>query len=185
MIQHSFGSSHRQQGAALLVSMLLLLGLTVVGIASMRETVTQQKVINAVLEDDAAFQAAEFALRAGEEFVLAQRDSGTRMLSGPATSDGVSIDVFDRQILGMEWWKDRSSESWDEGSVVEDYPLIDSEQSPPSYVIEVLGEDSGGGSVELGNKDANTVLNYRITARGFGVNENYYVVLQSTVGVQY
>jgi len=49
----------------------------------------------------------------------------------------------------------------------------------------VLGEDTGGGSVQLDNKDSNTVMNYRVTARGFGVNDAYYAVLQSTIGVQY
>lgn len=173
-----------QRGATLLVSLMLLLGLTVVGIASMRETVVQQKVVSAALEDDTAFQSAEFALRAGEQFVLQYtRSGGQRLMPGPV---GGTLDVFDRRELTMEWWKQRNNAAWDSGTAVTTYPRLNaSSQRLPSYVIEVLGEDGSGGSVELGNKDSNTVMNYRITARGFGVNDAYYTVLQTTIGVQY
>lgn len=183
MVVYSGNSVQRQRGAALLVSLLLLLGLTVVGIASMRETVTQQRVINAVMEDDAAFQAAEFALRAGEQFVLDQSGTGQRLLSGQASAD---VYIYDKAELGIEWWLDRYSTEWDSGPAVTTYPQVSSSQRQPTYVIEVLGEDVGNGSPQVGNKGEDTgVVNYRITARGFGVNENYYTVLQSTVGVQY
>jgi len=164
-----------QRGAALLVSLLLLLGLTVVGIASMRETVMQQKVVSAGMEDDTSFQAAEFALRAGEQYILQfTRSSGGRLMQGTVTG---TFKIADRKELGMEWWKDRNAATWSSGNTVTTYPRIDTANQ--------LGEDTGGGSVQLDNKDSNTVMNYRVTARGFGVNDAYYAVLQSTIGVQY
>jgi type IV pilus assembly protein PilX len=178
---HRFGTSHRQQGAALLVSLLLLLGLTIVGIASMRESVTQQRIINAVMEDDTAFQAAEYALRAGEEFVYGLGDAGMKPLSGTVTLGNRSVQMFDALDMDVEWWKDRSNAYWDDGYDVSDYPLLNEAQNPPSYVIEWIGSSSR--SVDAAS-DSNKNPIYRITARGFGVNDNYYVVLQSTVVLQ-
>jgi len=179
---------HPQRGAALLVCLVLLLGLTVVGIASMKETITQQKVVNAIAEDDTAFQAAEFALREGEEFVKQYARGDVESYNGKSVSVG---DERENEIgsgmgnsdLGDGWWKKSTSENWDRGADAADYPHVISSQKLPSFVVEILGEDAAGGSVDL-NDDRNTVVNYRVTARGYGVNSAYYVVLQSTYGVQ-
>jgi len=175
-----------QRGATLLVSLILLLGLTLVGIASMRESMTQQRVITAAQDDDIAFQAAEFALRAGEQYIITKtRDEGERI--EPQDVDGTLI-VHEQGDLAINWWTKSSDTNWADSMTATAYQTLSSNQLQPGFMIEVLGKDSvGGGSVELGNDDANSVMNYRITARGFGPNPDsgYYVVLQTTIGVPY
>lgn len=182
------GKRHSQKGAALIVSLLLLLGLTVVGIASMKETITQQKVVNSVVEDDMAFQAAEIALRDGENFVLGYiRANGEQLAPPSATFNGQTVEIADERGTGSasdmadNWWKMSKSTNWDKGAEALTYVTKDS-QSPPTFLVEILGRGEDG-SLEA-TSDDNKVWNYRITARGYGVNSSYYVVLQSIVGVQ-
>jgi len=175
-----------QRGATLLVSLILLLALTVVGVAGMRESMEQQKVVTAAQDDDVAFQAAEFALRAGEQYIITKTRTQGRRIE-PGYVDG-TLKVRSQGELGVGWWQKSTDASWSEGMEASAYQTLVSVQVKPSYMIEVLGKDSvGGGSVEVGNDDANTTMNYRITARGFGPNpgSGYYVVLQSTIGVPY
>jgi len=185
-----------QQGAALLVCLVLLLGMTVVGIASMKETVTQQKVANAITEDDTAFQAAEMALRQGEQLIFNYTQTeGAKLSVGSVTYGGQTIVVMDETDGGQEhstgadlndnWWKDQDSKNWDLGAQVTGYPKMNgnAKQRLPSYIIEILAVGgSTKGSVAMGDSDKN--VNYRVTARGFGVNDSYYVVLQTTYSVQ-
>jgi type IV pilus assembly protein PilX len=168
-----------QRGATLLVCLLLLLGLTVVGIASMRETVVQQKAINMAREDDTSFQAAEFALRTAEAFVITRTRTSGKFLHGSTVN---SVTLLDGKTTAEApgWWKNRDDPKWDSGPSVT-MPLLDAaNQRAPSYVVEMF-ED--GQKIQQDSTDANSVVNYRITARGFGVNDAYYTVLQSTVGV--
>jgi len=192
----TFSQRQSQQGAALLVCLVLLLGMTVVGIASMKETVTQQKVVNAVTEDDTAFQAAEIALRQGEQLIFNYTQTeGGKLSGGSVTYGGQTIVVMDETDGGQEhstgvdlddnWWKDEDSKNWDLGAEIADYPKIkgNAKQRLPSYIIEILSVGgSTSGSVGMG--DADKSVNYRVTARGFGVNDSYYVVLQTTYSVQ-
>jgi type IV pilus assembly protein PilX len=193
-----------QQGAALLVCMVLLLGMTVVGIASMKETVTQQKIVNSITEDDTAFQAAEFAIRQGEQFIFDYTQvAGGKLPVGVVTYDGVTITVRDEsenELAGRHsgtasgtdsddnWWKDDDSAIWTDGAEVTSYPRVkykndESKQRYPSYVIEFIaaGEFNRG---SVGMEDSDKRWNYRVTARGFGVNDSYYVILQTTYSVQ-
>jgi type IV pilus assembly protein PilX len=200
-----FVQQQSQRGAALIVCLVLLLGITAVGIAGMKETVTQQQVVNAVTEDDTAFQAAEFALRQGEEFIFGYTSGqGGKLGPGVATLGGVTVTVLDEtedqvaaQIGGTalgadmadNWWKDEDSAIWDFGAQVTNYPRITDvhqnteAQRYPSFIIEVLARGSSTGG-PVGMEDDNQKMNYRITARGFGVNDAYYVVLQTTYSVQ-
>lgn len=57
---------HNQSGATLVVVLLLLLVMTLLGIASMRGVLLEERMASNMLDRSYAFQAAEFALREGE-----------------------------------------------------------------------------------------------------------------------
>ncbi len=59
----SFGS---QRGAALIVGLIMLLLMTMVGVAGMRDTLLQEKMAGNMRDREMALQAAESALRAAE-----------------------------------------------------------------------------------------------------------------------
>ena len=68
MKQGSFSHS-RQRGAVLLVALIMLLLLTILGAAAMRDTNLQERMAGNMRDHDLAFQAAEAALRFAEQEV--------------------------------------------------------------------------------------------------------------------
>lgn len=68
MKQGYFGHS-RQQGAVLLVALIMLLLLTILGAAAMRDTNLQERMAGNMRDHNLAFQAAEAALRFAEQEV--------------------------------------------------------------------------------------------------------------------
>ena len=59
----------RQTGAVLVVSLLILLVMTVLGVAAMGTTTLQERMANNNRQQQVAFQAAEAALRAAETYL--------------------------------------------------------------------------------------------------------------------
>lgn len=59
----------RQSGVALVVALLLLLVITLVGLAAVRSTIMQQKMASNLYDRQVAFQSSEAALRAAEALV--------------------------------------------------------------------------------------------------------------------
>jgi len=55
-----------QRGSALIVSLVMLLLLTLIGVAGMKDTLLQEKMVGNVRDREIALQAAESALRAAE-----------------------------------------------------------------------------------------------------------------------
>ncbi len=59
-------SSRNQNGAVLIVALVMLLLLTIIGISSMRGTSMQERMAGNLRDQSQAFQAAETSLRRGE-----------------------------------------------------------------------------------------------------------------------
>lgn len=62
-------SDSRQEGMALVVALLLLLVITLVGLAAMHGTILQQKMSSNLYDRQVAFQSSEAALRAVEAMI--------------------------------------------------------------------------------------------------------------------
>ncbi|MGQ7959166.1 pilus assembly PilX family protein [Pseudomonas sp. SP16.1] len=61
--------SNRQRGAILVIALFMLLLLTIIGLSSMRGTMLQENMAGNLRDSSLALQAAEAALRKGEEVV--------------------------------------------------------------------------------------------------------------------
>lgn len=64
-----FAGSAQQRGMALLVSLVMLLLLTLIGVSSMQNATLQEKMATSVMSRNQSFQVAEAALRVGENTV--------------------------------------------------------------------------------------------------------------------
>lgn len=86
----SVTSARRQQGSALIVSLVMLLLMTLVGVASMQGTILQERMSGNLRDRELAFEATETALRAGETWVVANVPSAMNeaLLAPPETWDG-------------------------------------------------------------------------------------------------
>lgn len=67
----------RQQGAVLIVALIMLLLLTIIGISSIRGTALQENMAGNMRDSNLALQASEAALRRGEQRVTEKFLAGT------------------------------------------------------------------------------------------------------------
>lgn len=102
---HSLAPHRRQQGMILVVSLIILLLLTITGLASMQNSSLQEKMAGNNHDHEQAFFAAETALRAGETY-LAENVSTIDF-----TEDGTN-GFYDRtadEAEAVEW---QSATNW-------------------------------------------------------------------------
>lgn len=84
-------SLYKQTGSALIVSLLFLLILTILGVAGIQTTSMQERMSGNMRDRNMAFQAAEAALRGGEDFVRNNSDNEALFvdsLANPEAWDG-------------------------------------------------------------------------------------------------
>ncbi|VAW96862.1 hypothetical protein MNBD_GAMMA19-721 [hydrothermal vent metagenome] len=150
-----------QTGAALIVSLMLLIVLTLLGLSGMQSTIMQERMSNNVRDKGMAFQAAESALRGGENWV---KDQGilTPQNGGSCTApcDLVHLDDYiDMITQDFTWWKDngRAYVGMPTGTVA----------SAPRFIVEEHGTARQGYSLDPTASILPPRL-YRITAIGVG-----------------
>lgn len=73
----TFYHASAQQGAVLIVALIMLLLLTIIGLSSMRGTVLQENMAGNMRDSNLALQASEAALRKGEQVVIDKFLAGT------------------------------------------------------------------------------------------------------------
>lgn len=180
IIQITVDTPCRQEGAALVVSLLFLLIMTVVGVTALQVASLEERMSGNMRNRNLAFQAAESALRAGELalFELLPPDANTPVASTATfgcTNDPVSPCPLSDTSATSEVWSSANAVTYS-GTLV-------NLAANPQYLIEVLtpsgvthaGYEPGKA---LNNDNADCV--YRITARGVGGTSTAVVILQST-----
>lgn len=156
----------QQQGVTLIISMIVLLLLTLMGLASIQNTGLEEKMAGSLRDQNMAFQAAESALRDAEG-VLA---STTVLPNFDGTTAGYYA-VLEGQ---PEHW---AASRWTASAASYSGTSL-ATASVPRYIIEQLVATGGGSSLEAVAVQENEPL-FRVTGRGVGVTSNAVVVLQS------
>lgn len=180
---------HRgQRGVALIVALVLLLVVTVLGLASMRGTSLQERMSANMYDRSLAFQRSEGALRAAEDAITAnwqiatlggQDCSGTTQCSNAGT-----VAFQGGNVGGINWTNVPAVDDINDGLT----------PGTPQYHIQFMGTGSSPSSIGL---DANAdfgnygstyppdnVAYYRVTVRSSNPTDSdgrSIVVLQSTV----
>jgi len=159
----------KQQGIALVISLIMLLLMTLLSVSSMKSTILEEKMAGNYKNRNTAFQSAEAGLRAGETYlattiVLPLFDGSTTGLYQPTSSGNSRWNVVD----------------WDNAAEVIAYVgALSDVPTNPKYIIEELAPvNEGGGSLEVGTALENRF--YRITTEATGNTDNAVVMLQST-----
>jgi type IV pilus assembly protein PilX len=151
-------TAQHQSGAVLIVSLIMLLLLTLIGVTGSQVTGLEEKMAGNSRDYNLAFQAAESALRAGE-----------------AASTGSP--VFYTGSTQPINWANAAVTTYSGGTLTGIY-------QNPVYIIESLpttySKIGAGESLEAGALPSSTsIFWYRITARGMGGTANALVTLQS------
>ena len=201
MRQPLTGLQRQQRGAALLVTLVMLLVMTVLGTHSMQGSTMQQNMATKMEDRNRAFQSAERALREAESHIQSLLDSTTG-LDRFGVTNGLyrALEDSEGECISHSNWRS-SVASWDADDSFEvnirsvtpfsqmglranpRYMIgLDTETDPLSvcYSSTVADGYSDSASGAGANID---VLRFTITAIGYGKGEGSKVVLQETWSV--
>lgn len=163
------GKQSNERGTVLIAGLMLLLVLTLLGIAGMQSSVLQEKMVGNQRDRDLAFQAAEAALRDGESFL---NNAALPLFNGSNGLYGVPV------AGGAERWQTLAWDGADSRPVSgADLAKV---AAQPRYIVESMPYTGPpGGSLEADTPVSDSAM-YRVTARGVGGTPFAVVVLQST-----
>lgn len=168
----------QQSGVTLVVSLVILVALTILGVTSMQSTRTEISMAGNLRELGLTFNAAEVGLRDAEAFV---EDS----ISKTIYSDP-SIGLYDKTVDDPEYG---DPATWLAAHATTVNLSYVAEQ--PQFVVKYLGDRSQNevAAVNIGGYGSSqpgmTVSNFRITARGTGQSGNARRTLQSYYGKEF
>jgi len=182
----------RQKGVVLVISLLILLVMTVIGVSGMQSSQLEEKMAGHFRDSDLTFQAVEAALRVGEG--IAQTQSTTTPVNSgfPAytDSDGTCPDgAINNCTSGLcptpdkdctPRWEDTGFNGWVTANAVVTGGLV----TTPQYFVEYLGATfpctraANACNAGPGTPGCNC-RRYRVTARISPSNGRAAVTLQS------
>jgi type IV pilus assembly protein PilX len=166
-----------QRGAVLVISLILLLVMTVLGLAAMQVTRMEERMAGNYRDVNIAFQGAEAGLRDAENRILA-------MVARPETCAAAPCavpSVWERSVLPDNlrnqdgaWWTTNAEEYGANGGT----PEITQTTAVPRVLIEDAGFVPD--SLTVGHAPPEGRNFYRITSRSTGATDNAQAVLEST-----
>lgn len=156
-----------QRGTALIMAMVFLVLLTILGLKAMDTTVLEEKMTSNVKDKNVAFESAETALTAGENWLFSQINRPQ-----PFTSNGPYLytpSTTDTQVWDM-------SGTWGSAVVYPGTPYASASGGltgvflQPVYIIEDMGTVAENGGTLVQSSDYQNTGNsvFRITALGYG-----------------
>lgn len=170
-----FVAPKRQQGAVLVISLLILIVLTLIGLTGMQTTTMEERMAGNMRDRYVAFQAAELARSEALDWLDART---ARPAASPCT--GPPCDVMTLNAHDFLSW---DHTSWTNngraytGTVAE-------VNTQPRFVVEehMPVEDSGG--LVLGQVPKVRWF-YRVTSRGTGLSDEAQVIIQASYARRY
>lgn len=173
-----------QSGAALIVSMIVLIVVTLLGITAMNGTVLTEKMSRNYRDSNVAYQAAELALRDAETWLESQATAP--MPTSTGANRVWSLGAIAAANPGS-WWEQPNA--WWSANGVQYVTAtlsgIPNSERPRTIIeFKVIGSGGGGGSIVGGGSGGGsggggTVMYYQITARGVAGNGQAQIILQS------
>lgn len=168
----------KQQGSVLIISLIIMLVLTILGVSGMKTSLLEEKMAGNLRDSQLAFQAAEATLKQAEQYI---------------EQNIVSISGFDND--GSDGLYDKTTErpwesiNWDSTDSIE-YTNFDTSYSiytPPRFIVQhLVSQNNNNDELNLDNYGQGTgagrIEMFLITARATGSSGNSVVMLQSTYG---
>lgn len=172
------GDIHAQRGAVLVVSLIFLLVMTLIGVVSMQNTTLEERMARNVYDGERAFQAAEAALREGEEWVMGIDPYDPPALKTSCTAPPCVAFIYP-EGNSASWWTSNATEYGTSGT--QDIPALSQD---PRYFNEYSGYDPGVNVIDHNERAQEIGPHwYRTTAAGFGAQDTTTRVLQSSVRI--
>lgn len=180
-------SLHGQRGAALVISLLILLVMTLIGVTAMQTTVMEERMAGNLRNTNLAFQAAEAALREAENYLapLTATNRPTAVNAcgtPPCTVWEANQLTTDFANQTRTWWTTNGIEYGT--NLAADIDMSETNDDP-YYVIEELEFVSDSLVIPQAATNSGGTQFYRVTAAGVGGDPNAQAVVQSTVAKRY
>jgi len=176
-----FPVQHKQKGMVLILVLSLLLAMTILGVSSMSTSTLETRMANNFQDRNAAFQAAEAALREGERLVETENYDGSQF--NTQCTNGLCNCIK----TSCQYNGDNTKTFWEQDTVWNistkhmTYQTIDLQElaAPAKYIIEHMGNvcPESDPSCIISSTDPRM---FRITAIGYGTTASAKVMLQST-----
>ena len=175
MKHFSSTSFYQQSGAVLVISLIMLLLLTLIGVTGTQVTSMEEKMAGNMKDQNMAFQAAESGLRAGEAWV-----AGQAIRPVPNNTGSTQVWTLDSAATAASsnWWEERNAAWWGSNAVQFVATLSDIKTNP-YYLIEQQYFDKDSLTLGISTDNSGRVL-YRVTAKGTGGSDLTRALLQST-----
>lgn len=174
-----YNKTKNQRGSILIVSLMILVVLTMIGVSSMTSSSLQERMAGNFRDRQIAFQAAEMALAYAEEFARQNVNAASffNNTNGyyEAYNGPTNLTAFNDS-----WWTNTASQVLP--------TAIDQVRTQPRFVIEYRGDigQEEGTSINLGgygeSSGSGIIANFRVTVRATGLSDKTVVVLQSNYG---
>jgi type IV pilus assembly protein PilX len=175
---------HKQQGVALVTSLIILVSLTMLGLTSIQRTTTDLAMAGNQRETGLMFQAAEVGLISAENTIAGSTTNNDfdKPSVGFYTVLASDTTYFSPDYFDDGLWTSKSTATT--YSMMSDFGL----KNEPRYMIEYLGErfEDPDNSINIGGyggqQPGDIVSIYRSTARGVGLTGNSSRYVQSYFG---
>ena len=166
-------SLNYQRGAVLVVGLLLLMVMTVLGISSLKTVTLEERMSANAYDRSLAFQAAEAALRVGEDIALRQSQAIPQNPDfpnngKPGSSPCQCLNGLCTKGCTLTEWNNIDFSGWATTSVLSDL------SGSVKYMVEAIDNDS-----PCPNSPTESCSIYRITALSQAAPNRAKVVLQS------
>lgn len=167
-----------QRGAALIVVLILLMVMTLLGLASLRGTLMEERMASNMYDRSLGFQAAEAAMRVAENRLLQPGTFAAFPTAANTCSNGLCAKPVPAENQ-LERVDDPNFNGW--FSVPGDQLGLGTISSAPQYFVEYMGEAPGWALCdrEIPRHPNCMRPRYRITARSTGAGRAA-VILQSS-----
>ena len=159
----------RQKGAVLIVSLIMLVVMTFIGLAGMEITGLEEKMAGNMRDRNMAFQAAEATLLEAEEFLEAQA-------ALPAFDD--TNGMYTLLTNGKKRWEEVD---WSKNAEIRQYAGkgFSDLAGGAAYIIEEFDTSSSDDDLDPTKASGDDEMFYRITARSVGQTSAAEVMLQT------
>lgn len=161
----------QQRGSALIVSMVMLLLLTILGITTMNTVTIEERMAGNMVDYNLAFQSAEAGLRDGEDWIRP-------LTTEPTPCDSAPCDIWEGDILTdlatqpASWWAANGREYGEAGNTEIGRSM------DPFYLMEF--QSFVKDDLLVGHTPPTGRAFYRVTASSTGGSETAQSTLQSS-----
>jgi len=158
---------NNENGAVLITGLMILVIMTLIGITAMQSSTLEEVMSRNYGSRNVAFQAAETALRSGENFLTS---------ASLPPFDGTTVPGLYQPYIDVDGLV------WDTTDSVAYSAVPSGAAAVPRYIIEDLGSagTSGTETSLIAGSEVTERNMYRVTAYGVGSTANAVVILQST-----